>query len=608
MSAYPGADRWSETWSRESVRAGGETETARANGRKPLAPQSNQYTVAPTSPGVNDQALVERLARSGNIEILRTIAARAMVGPPVAVVRMTAEQAARLRQSAGDLLVERDAPLQLAASAATATPFTCASAIAYALGGGFASTIQVLNESDQPLAGAEVQIAGQHWTAQGTTGSDGKVTLALHGELPATVAELLIKPRADAWGLWQRYPLLRADAVNTVTLRALPETKAFGWGATAMGFDRLPAGYGGGGVKIALVDTGVAKGHAELGGIGEGVDAARGDEQAWSADAVGHGTLCAGILAAKPAGAHDRRGYAPEAALYVCKLPLDASCSDLVAALDACMLAGVDVVCLGYGGERGSAIVEQRIVAAKQRGIAIVAPAGNSGGRVQFPACSVHVLAVGAVGRADTFPHDSPHAAHEAAAQPLGGQLFAPAFSCRGAELDLCAPGVAVISCQSPNGYVARDGTSVAAAHVTALAALVLAHHPDFQRQFTNRDAMRVERLFQIIKQTAQPLADPLATGAGLTSAPRALGLELNAQPFMTPLNDRLGEMHSAVRQAGFSVAPQREMPQPPRGPAAMTHFPLNVVPPPPINIAGSPGRLSDLKAAMQQAGLSLGR
>lgn len=141
MSAYPGADRWSETWSRESVRAGGETEPARANGRKPLAPQSNQYTVAPTSPGVNDQALVERLARSGNIEILRTIAARATVGPPVAVVRMTAEQAARLRQSAGDLLVERDAPLQLAASAATATPFTCASAIAYALGGGFASTI-----------------------------------------------------------------------------------------------------------------------------------------------------------------------------------------------------------------------------------------------------------------------------------------------------------------------------------------------------------------------------------------------------------------------------------------------------------------------------------
>jgi hypothetical protein len=39
-----------------------------------------------------------------------------------------------------------------------------------------------------------------------------------------------------------------------------------------------------------------------------------------------------------------------------------------------------------------------------------------------------------------------------------------------------------------------------------------------------------------------------------------------------------------------------------------MTHFPLNFVPPAAVNIAGSPGRLSDLKAAMQLAGLSLGR
>jgi len=84
----------------------------------------------------------------------------------------------------------------------------------------------LLFDASGKIGKAEVQIAGQHWTAQGGTGGDGKVTLALHGELPATVAELLIKPRADAWGLWQRCPLLRADAVNTVTLRALPETKA----------------------------------------------------------------------------------------------------------------------------------------------------------------------------------------------------------------------------------------------------------------------------------------------------------------------------------------------------------------------------------------------
>jgi subtilisin len=621
MSANPDADRGSETGSHEGIRASGETEAVRGNRRggpgkgsakgpaKGPALQSGQYTqytVTPTSPGATEAALVERLGRFGNIEILRTVASRAAIGPPVAVVRMTAGQEAGLRQSAGDLLIERDAPLQLASSAAS-VPFAGACAIAYALGGGFAATIQALNESDQPLADAEVQIVGQHWTAQGITGSDGKVALTLHGELPTTVTELLIKPRADAWGVWQRFPVLQENAVNTVNLRALPETKAFGWGATAMGFDRLPAGYGGAGVKIALIDSGVANSHAQLGAIDQGIDAARGDEPGWSMDQVGHGTLCAGILAAKPGGANDLRGYAPDAELHVCKLPLDAACSDFVAALDACLQAGVDLMCLGYSCQQPSAIVEQRIAAAKRRGIAVVAPAGNSGGPVQFPACSPHVLAVGAVGRSGTFPDDSPHAAHEAAGQPIGGQWFAPAFSCRGDELDLGAPGVAVITCQSPSGYIACDGTSVAAAHVTALAALVLAHHPDFQGRFASRDAMRVERLFQILKQTAQPLADPLRVGAGLPNAPGALGLELRPQPFVAPLHDRLGEMRSAVRQAGFSIAAQRQMPQPPRGPAATTHFPLNIVPPAAMTAAGASARLSELKTAMQLAGLSPG-
>ena len=43
-----------------------------------------------------------------------------------------------------------------------------------------------------------------------------------------------------------------------------------------------------------------------------------------------------------------------------------------------------------------------------------------------------------------------------------------------------------------------------------ALAALVLAHRDEFQSRFARRDAWRVERLFQVIKETAHPLGDPL--------------------------------------------------------------------------------------------------
>jgi hypothetical protein len=68
----------------------------------------------------------------------------------------------------------------------------------------------------------------------------------------------------------------------------------------------------------------------------------------------------------------------------------------------------------------------------------------------------------------------------------------------------------------------------MAAPHVTGLAALVLAHHPDFKNAFKTRDARRVERLFQILKESTVPLqfGNGERSGTGLPYAPRALGIE----------------------------------------------------------------------------------
>jgi subtilisin family serine protease len=150
---------------------------------------------------------------------------------------------------------------------------------------------------------------------------------------------------------------------------------------------------------------------------------------------------------------------------------------------------------------------------------------------VQFPASTVHALAVGAVGKTGEFPPDSFHAT-----QVLQGfegrQGYFPAkFSCFGPEVDVCAPGVAIVSSLPPDDFAAWDGTSMATPHVTGMAALVLAHHPDFKGQFQARNANRVERLFQIIKESAtpMPIADATRVGVGMPNVALALGLSAAA-------------------------------------------------------------------------------
>lgn len=582
--------------------------TARGGGRERVGTRANQYMVAAAGRGAADPGLLERLRGFGGIDIVRNIVPRAMRCPPVAVVRMTSDKAAALARSAGGaLVIEADEPLR-AASLAALPAITAAAAMPVGLGPGFTTTIQVVDDKGGPVEQAEVQLVGQTWTAQGVTGNDGKVVLTLYRERPERVAELRVVPRHSYWSLCRSQPALQPDAVNIVAVRPVTNIDEPGWGERALRLHRLPQEQRGAGIKIALIDTGVATSHKQLRHLQRGVAAGE-DARSWAQDPAGHGTLCAGIIAARRVSTAGIRGYALAAEMDVCKVPDDGCCSDLVDALDYCVGEGIDVACLGLGCQRGSVIVEHCIAAAKQQGVALIAAAGNTGGPVEFPACSHHALAVGGVGQAASFPADSQPVDQASVRIDDGRGLFVPGFSCKGPELDLCAPAVAVICCQAPDGYAARDGTSLAAAHVAALAALVLAHHADFQRDFASRDAKRVKRLFQILKATAQPLADPMFSGAGLPDAASALGLEAEARLPSATAEGGLEAMRNMMRRAGLT-APCGDgmavLPQPPRGPADVTDLPLRQAQPPTSAPLGA--GMHDLRAALVMAGLATGR
>ncbi|WP_426113284.1 S8 family serine peptidase [Massilia sp. PWRC2] len=499
---------------------------------------------APSFDGV-EQALrdhpeIDFIGSVGPRKDLSTLSTGAPGGQGVLVARMSDKNAARLhQQGAGTLLVERDQHLYL-----TDAVIQMPGLVTGLLPDGPTTDvfITVLGRDNMPVAGAEVSVFGAMLPVSGVTNANGQVVLALSGEASRTVSGLYVKPKADYWSFYQRDPDISIGEPNVVALRALsdwpnlkdfPQRHAYGWGQKAMRLDQLPPQLRGQGIKVAVIDSGAATTHQNLEQLRAGVDILqKTDAQGWRKDDLGHGSHCSAVIGGA-AIASGMRGFAPEAELHECKLFPGGQISQLIDALEYCIENQIDVVNLSLGGAQPSEALEQQIIRAKRAGIACIVAAGNSGGPVQYPASSPNVLAVAAIGKLGEFPPDSYHAQTLTQTVDANG-YYQASFSCFGPQVAVCAPGVAITSAVPANNFAAWDGTSMAAPHVTGLAALVLAHHPDFQSTFKARGPERVERLFQLIKMSARPvtLADPEHTGYGMPDVLVAIGLQA-AFPYM---------------------------------------------------------------------------
>lgn len=469
--------------------------------------------------------------------------------PTVVVVDMTAEHALELRMKYPQVHIERDRLLTYTEVPGPPRRRRTASAV---LPSGVESTFTFLvrDGDGKPVPGATVFVTGHGWPAQAVTGADGRATVTLAGETPESVVSLVVKPRSGHWSFHLDRPSLSTSRDNLIelvklseTLEGFPEHQLFGWGQQAMGLDRLPPTFRGAGVKIAIIDSGAAIDHPDLlNRVSGGIDLTDRKPDGWAVDTAHHGSHCAAIIG----GTDDGRGivgFAVEAELHACKIFPGGRFSDLIEALDYCMEQRIDVVNLSLGSRQPSQLVAAKIEQARQAGVACVVAAGNDGGPVGFPGNLPTVLTVAAIGRIGTFPAGTAHAAE--VTQPQTGEgYFSPRFTCHGPEVDVCAPGVAILSAVPSGGYASWDGTSMAAPHVTGLAALVLAHHPELRDAYGARDARRVERLFQIIKSSCVPLdlGDPGRTGAGLPNALLALG------PALALMASELGDVHARVQ------------------------------------------------------------
>lgn len=275
-------------------------------------------------------------------------------------------------------------------------------------------------------------------------------------------------------GRWQAVaPIVYAEPVHRLALRGRrtqsgtsrvgPNDPALN---TAWGYARIGAGelWARGvrprdGVVVAVVDTGVDATHEDLQGV---VTQGRNLVQPGQApyDKNGHGTHCAGVIAAV---ADNGRGIAGVAA-GVRIMPIKALGDDgtgedavLVDAIEAAVQDGAKVISMSLGTDQDLLSVRRSIQSAVARGVIIVAASGNEGAeRALYPARYPEVIAVGATDLDDlraTFSNDDPN-------------------------VRLTAPGV-VIRSTIPGGYDYQSGTSMAAPHVSAAYAFLASLRPD---------------------------------------------------------------------------------------------------------------------------------
>ena len=221
------------------------------------------------------------------------------------------------------------------------------------------------------------------------------------------------------------------------------------------------------GIKVAILDTGIDKDHLDLqANIKGGVNFVskpwwkEPDPNKWDDD-NGHGTYCAGIVAAveNDIGVI---GVAPNVWLYAVKV-LDKTGSGylswIIAGIDWCVENDIQVISMSLGTSEYSQALKDACDNAYAKGLILVAAAGNDGdedpttNEVLYPAKYSSVIAVAATDINDNTP----------------------TWSAEGEEVELAAPGVDVRSTWKGGTYETHSGTSAACPHVSGTVALVLA-------------------------------------------------------------------------------------------------------------------------------------
>lgn len=275
------------------------------------------------------------------------------------------------------------------------------------------------------------------------------------------------------------------------------------WGLSAYGVPSLWKQSQGDGVIVAVVDSGIAPHHALSDAV---IDSRNFTSDGDLCDTLGHGTHCAGVIAARAGAA---KGIAPKSKLLSLKVLGHSGMGSNEAVADAvhfAVEAKADIISMSLGSVRPNDRVHAAIKAAHDRGVIVVCAAGNDGGSVNYPAAFPETIAVGAVDKSGSVCE----------------------FSSRGREIVVAAPGADITSTWLANGYATISGTSMAAPFVAGVLALYVS-----SRKLASLPISH-SLVTQVLSQTCRDVGDhgrDDVYGWGLLDPHRLLSYEMTAAP-----------------------------------------------------------------------------
>ena len=272
------------------------------------------------------------------------------------------------------------------------------------------------------------------------------ITAGLREGTPAPAAPPAVPPAVST------APLVAPIYVSTLSVEGKADHMS--WGTAKMrAYDVWPVTKGAG-ARVAVLDTGVDCSHPDL-----APNCAKGynvlNPRQSPDDDKGHGTHVSAIIA----GALNWKGVAgmaPEATILPVKV-LNSSgsgkVSEIIEGISWAVKNKADIINMSLGAPKFSEAQGKAVKAAHEAGVLVICAAGNDGGAVNYPAAYPEALAVTALAFDNTLAQ----------------------FSCKGPETDFIAPGVRIFSAAPGGSFMAANGTSQAAPHVSGMAALAVA-------------------------------------------------------------------------------------------------------------------------------------